>query len=161
MPATQNSPNPYSSPASEPSPPPPDRSQAAHGLGIASMVIITCGAIYLVVAVATIPISILMYRDVTAESEAYAQPSFYLDSALKALTYELAFAVIGSSLIFAGWSIRKRKNYWVSVIGSVIGCLPLPLVILSFFPSAWALWNLSRSGIREQFHTNPIGSSKR
>lgn len=152
MPATQNSSNPYSSPAADPTPPPLAPSQAAHGLGIASMVIITCGVIYLVVAVATIPISILMYRDVAAESEAYAQPSFYLDSALKALVYESAFAVIGSLLIFAGWSIRKRRNYWISVIGSVIGCLPLPLVILSFFPSAWALWHLSRSGIREQFH---------
>lgn len=101
-----------------------------------------------------------MYRDVTAESEAYAQPSFYLDSALKALIYESAFAVIGSLLIFAGWSIRKRKNYWVSVIGSVLGCLPLPLVILSFFPSAWALWNLSRPGIREQFRSQSMGTSE-
>jgi len=97
-----------------------------------------------------------MYRDVTAESDSYAQPSFYLDSALKALIYEFAFAVIGSLLVIAGWSIRKRKNYWISVIGSVIGCLPLPLVILSFFPSAWALWHLSRTGIREQFQGNPI-----
>lgn len=160
MPATHQSPNPYRSPASDPSPPPLARSQAAHGLGIASMVIITCGTIYLVVAVATIPISILMYRDVTAESEAYAQPSFYLDSALKALIYELAFAVIGSLLIFAGWSIRKRKHYWIGVIGSVLGCLPLPLVILSFFPSAWALWNLSRTGIRAQFRSTPIGISE-
>lgn len=160
MSATQSSPNPYSSPASDPPGRSHPRSQSAHGLGIASMVIITCGAIYLVVAVATIPISILMYRDVSAESETYAQPSFYLDSALKALIYELAFAVIGSLLIFAGWSIRKRKNYWISVIGSVIGCLPLPLVILSFFPSAWALWNLSRSGIREQFPGKPIGTNK-
>ena len=160
MPATQDSSNPFSSPAADPLPRPLAKSQAAHGLGIASMVIITCGAIYLVVAVATIPISILMYRDVTAESEAYAQPTFYLDSAIKALIYESAFAVIGSLLVFAGWSIRKRKNYWVSVIGSVIGCLPLPLVILSFFPSAWALWNLSRSGIRKQFQGQEIGISK-
>lgn len=160
MPASQDSPNPFSSPAADPLPQPLAKLHAAHGLGIASMVIITCGAIYLVVAVATIPISILMYRDVTAESEAYAQPTFYLDSAIKALIYESAFAVIGSLLVFAGWSIRKRKNYWVSVIGSVIGCLPLPLVILSFFPSAWALWNLSRSGIRKQFQGQEIGISK-
>ncbi|WP_146115585.1 MULTISPECIES: hypothetical protein [Pirellulaceae] len=151
MPTAQNIPNPYSSPATEPSPRTLPRSQAAHGLGIASTVIITCGAFYLVVVVVTIPISILMYREVTAESEAFAQPSFYLDSALKALTYEVAFAVIGSLQVFAGRSIRKRKNYWVSVIGCIVGLLPLPLVILSFFPSAWALWNLSRSGIRNQF----------
>ncbi|MEW4563489.1 hypothetical protein AB1K70_13235 [Bremerella sp. JC770] len=156
MPAVPNNSNPYLSPASDPSPAPTARSQAAHGLGIASMIIITCGAIYLMVAVATIPISILMYRDVTAESESYAQPSFYLDSALKALIYEFAFAVIGSLLVIAGWSIRKRRNYWISVIGSVIGCLPLPLVILSFFPSAWALWHLSRTGIRQQFRGGPI-----
>jgi len=101
-----------------------------------------------------------MYRDVAAESEVYARPSFYLDSALKAIIYELAFAVIGSLLLFAGWSIRKRRNYWVSVIGSIIGCLPLPLVVLSFFPSAWALWNLSRSRIREQFQGKAIGMSE-
>ena len=115
------------------------------------MVIITCGIIYMVVAICAIPISISMYRTMTAESETYARPSVYLDSALKALVYELAFAVIGSLLVYGGWSMRKRRNYWISVIGSVVGCLPLPLVILSFFPSAWAIWCLSRPSIRQQF----------
>lgn len=157
MSATQNIPNPYSSPTSDLSRQPLSHSQPAHGLGLASTVIITCGAFYLVAVVLTIPISILMYREVSAESEAFAQPSFYLDSALKALTYEAAFAVIGSLQIFAGWSIRKRKNYWVSVIGCMLGLLPLPLVILSFFPSAWALWKLSRPGTRKQFQSQPAG----
>ncbi|MBI1248404.1 hypothetical protein GC197_11280 [bacterium] len=118
------------------------------------MVMITCGVIYVVGAICAIPISISMYRTMTAESEMYAQPSFYVDSALKALAYEVAFVVIGSLVAYAGWSIRNRKNYWICVIGSVVGCLPLPLVILSFFPSAWAIWSLTRPAIRQQFSTS-------
>ncbi len=158
MPSAHSAPNPYRSPAEATStsskhPSPPE----TPGVGIASMVIMTCGGIYLLAAVAAVPLSILMFRAVSAEGESYTRPSFYVDSAIKAIIYELAFAAIGSLLLYAGWSVRKRKNYWVGIIGSVVGCLPLPLVVLSFFPSAWVLWSLTRPKLRKQFgiHSHP------
>ncbi|MEW4454783.1 hypothetical protein AB1L30_19110 [Bremerella sp. JC817] len=155
MPSAPSAQNPFRSPSPEETAA-PATSSVAYGLGVASTVIMTCGVIYLLLAIVAVPLSIQMYRTVSSDTDSYGQPAFYLESALKAIVYEIAYAVLGGLLVYAGWSIRKRKNYWVSVIGSIAGCLPLPLVLVSFFPSVWALWKLSRPVIRGQFVTQIV-----
>jgi len=156
MPSAPSASNPYESPrASDPRPVESASVSESLGLGLASVLIIICGVIYVLGALAALPLSILMYRTVTSDTEEFAQPSLYLDSALFALIYGLAFAVIGGLMIYAGWSMRKRRNYWICLVGAVVGCIPfpipLPLVFLSLLPSLWALWRLSRPRVRAAF----------
>lgn len=120
-------------------------------LDLAATALITCGVVYLVCVVVVLPISVWMYRTVTAETEEFVHPSYYLDQALSALLYGLAFSVVASVLVYSGWSIRRRKHYWTAIIGAAIGCLPLPLVMFSIVPSVWLLWKLSRADVRSQF----------
>jgi len=151
MPTASPPTNPFASPSGDSSNVNDENPTTSIGMRTAAIVIMVCGAIYLLAAIGTMPLAIVVYRSVSAETDRYSQPSFYLDSAISGLVYALAFSLIGSLLLYAGWSMRKAKNYWICLLGAAVGCLPLPMVFLTIIPSIWSLWKLTRPQVRLQF----------